>query len=82
MKVLHKSMKAIWMRDNKPYGWEVQEVRFAGLASRLLDCKERIEEYLEGKVENIPELEEEILPYADWGLQYNLYRGLISVSNI
>jgi hypothetical protein len=82
VKVLHKSMKAIWMRDNKPYGWEVQEVRFAGLASRLLDCKERIEEYLEGKVENIPELEEEILPYADWGLQYNSYRGLISVSNI
>ena len=82
VKIFHKSMKEIWMRDNKPFGWEVQEIRFGGLYSRILDCKERIEEYLDGKVENIPELEEEILPYADWGLQYNSYRGLVSVSTL
>ena len=48
--------------------------------SRVLDCKERLEEYLNGDVERIPELEEEILPYGDIGLQHNAYRGLISVN--
>ena len=75
-------MKEIWMRDNKPFGWEIQEIRFGGLYSRILDCKERLEEYLDGKVENVPELEEDILPYADWGLQYNLYRGSVSTSTL
>lgn len=71
-----------WLKEYKPFGWEIQEIRLGGLRARILDCKERLIEYIDGKVENIPELEEEILPYADWGLQYNLYRGLISVSEI
>ena len=70
------------MTEYKPYGWEIQQIRLSGLQGRLLDCRERLIEYIQGKVENIPELEEEILPYADWGLQYNLYRGLVSVSEI
>ncbi len=77
-----KYMRKMWMKEYKPYGWEIQQIRLSGLRGRILDCRERLVEYLEGKVENIPELEEEILPYADWGLQYNLYRGLVSVSEL
>ena len=77
-----KTMRCMWMTEYKPYGWEVQQIRLSGLQGRLMDCRERLIEYLQGKVESIPELEEEILPYADWGLQYNLYRGLVSVSEL
>ncbi len=79
---LYKAFKFRWNKENKPYGWEVYEVRFGGLRSRVLNCKERLEEYLAGKVDTIPELEEEILPYADWKLQYNAYRGLVRVGEI
>lgn len=78
----YETFKKQWAIENKPYGWEIHEVRLGGLRSRILNCKERIREYLSGKVDSIPELEEEILPYADWKLQYNNYRGLVSVSDI
>lgn len=78
----YQCFRRLWMKENKPFGWEVHEVRLGGLRSRLLDCRARIEEYLLGAVENIPELDEDILPYADWKLQYNRYRGLVSVSDI
>lgn len=78
----YKAFKYRWKKENKPYGWEVYEVRLGGLRSRIADCKERLEEYLAGKVDKIPELEEEILPYADWKLQYNAYRGLVTVGEI
>ena len=74
--------KKLWMTDMKPYGWEVQTARLGGLESRILDCKQRLEEYLSGKTDRIPELEETILEYADWGLQYNSYRGSVTVSQI
>ncbi len=77
-----RAFKKYWETDYKPYGWEVHQIRLGGLYTRVLDCKERLEDYLNGKVESIPELEEEILPYADWGLQYNRYRGLVSVSQL
>ncbi len=77
-----QNFRRYWMKDYKPYGWDVQQIRISGLIGRLRDAKERLEEYLSGTTDRIPELEEEILPYANWGLQYNLYRGLISVSNI
>lgn len=75
-----KAFRKLWLKEYRPYGWEIQQLRFGGLHARVLDCKERLEEYLNGDVERIPELEEEILPYGDIGLQHNAYRGLISVN--
>ena len=80
IKQFGKSFRNLWLKEYKPYGWEMQLLRFGGLHARVLDCRERIEEYLDGKVERIPELEEEILPYGDSGLQHNDHRGLISVN--
>lgn len=78
----YRTFKHCWMKENKPYGWEVSEVRLGGLRSRILDCRERLELYLNGEIKEIPELSETILPYADWGLQYNSYLGLVSVTNL
>ncbi len=77
-----ESMRYIWMLDNKPYGWEIHTIRLGGLKARILDLARRLEDYLEGKVEEIPELTEKILPYADWGLQWNQYKGSVSVSEL
>ena len=71
-----------WLAQNKPQGLEVQEIRLGGLCARINDCKERLEAYLAGEVTEIHELNETILPYANWGLQYNLYRGLVTVSEL
>ena len=53
-----------WMIDNKPYGFDVQDIRLAGVRARVESCRKRILDYLDGKVERIEELECEILPYG------------------
>ena len=74
-----KAFKKCWMTENKPYNWEVHEIRLGGTMSRIMDCRDRLIEYLNGEVDEIPELNEVILPYADWGLQFNLYRDSVTV---
>ena len=46
-----------WMRRNKPEGYEILQIRLAGISKRLREAAQRIEEFLNGEAENIPELE-------------------------
>ena len=75
-----KSFRKLWLKEFRPHGWEVQQARFGGLYARIMDCRERIIEYLNGEVDSIPELEDDILTYGDIGLQHNSYRGLFTVN--
>ncbi len=77
-----KTMQNYWYADFKPYGWEINEVRFGGLISRLYDCSERIKLYLSGKTDDIPELNETIIPSGDDRVDCNVYKALISVSQL
>ena len=61
MKVLRKQ----WMAENKPFGFDVQEIRFGGLLLRLREAREQIGEYLDGKIGEIPELLVPRLPYRE-----------------
>lgn len=76
--VFAEAMRSIWMADGVPYGWEIHTIRFAGVQARLKDCARRLTEYLNGQLKEIPELNEEILEYAKWGLQWNRYRDSVS----
>ncbi len=76
------TLRAVWMKDNKPYGWDIQEMRLGALRARISDCLQRLKEYLAGDCERIPELEEKLLPYASWDSQFNSYCGFISVSEL
>lgn len=76
------TLRKVWMKENKPYGWDIQEMRLGGLKARLQDCVERLQEYLDGKTENIPELEEQLLPYSPWGSQFNKFCGFATVSQL
>lgn len=59
----HESFQTLWYTENKPYGFDVQDIRLGGLMQRLKSCRRRLLEYAQGTIENIPELEEELLPY-------------------
>ncbi len=82
IKSFRDTLRKVWMRDNKPYGWDIQEMRLGGLRARLLDAAQRLQEYLDGECFNIPELEETLLPYAPWETQFNSYRGFVTVSQL
>lgn len=49
--------RSIWMYTYKPFGWEVVEGRYGGLQARLATLADVVTAYLDGEVEEIPELE-------------------------
>jgi hypothetical protein len=65
--LFHRSM---WMATYKPFGWEVIEHRYGGLLARLDTLSDRLNDYLAGRLEAIPELTTDLqdpwakLPYA------------------
>ena len=67
------------MEENIPHGFDVHEIRLGGLYMRLKDCKQRLSLFVKGKIKSIPELEEELLPYAKFDSMYNLYKGFATV---
>lgn len=58
---LRTSHRRSWMEYNKPFGWEVHDIRYGGLIARFDTVKECIAAYLKGEIERIEELEEERL---------------------
>ena len=81
--VFYDKFKSLWFCENKPFGFEIHDARLGGLIMRLNSCKERLKAYADGKIEKIDELEEEIIPYRENPtLYFNIYRRLISVSDI
>ncbi len=56
-----KEYRLRWLKENKPQGLEIGQIRLAGVKARLEEAKLRLEEFLEKGTE-IPELEETILP--------------------
>lgn len=63
----YRGFKKQWNTENKPFGFEVQDIRLGGLRLRLLHCREVIKDYLGGKTQDIPELGGEILPARNYG---------------
>lgn len=53
--------KKQWLKDYKPFGYEVLNFRFGGVMARVDYAIATIENYLNGNIEKIEELEEEIL---------------------
>ena len=54
-----------WMRENKPHGFDVQDMRLGGLIHRTAACRKRIIDYVNGKTDKIDELCEKILPFGE-----------------
>lgn len=60
-----KAFRTAWFHDNKPHGFDVQDIRFGGMLQRLKSCRDRLQAYSEGKLDKIEELEEEMQNYYD-----------------
>lgn len=79
VKDFHKAFSYLWHKENKPYGFEIHDARLGGLLLRLETCYNRLNDYLIGNVDRIPELEEEILPVDDGKLlRHHSYAAIIS----
>ena len=57
----YTAFRAQWFKENKAFGFEVQDVRLGGLIRRVKNCTERLQDYVAGKTDRIEELEENIL---------------------
>lgn len=84
VKLLRKSHRKLYMKHHKPIGWEVLDIRYGGVISRIDTAIERLNDYLEGNIERIEELEEERLSYDNANIVPNppSYGRLCSASRL
>lgn len=63
--LFYEALKKWWMMENKPHGFDVQDIRIGGLLMRVKHCRERLADYAAGKTDRIEELEEpELNPFC------------------
>ena len=58
VKEFHKLHQKRWFEENKPHGFDVQDLRIGGLLQRIASCKERLMLFVIGETDEIPELAE------------------------
>ena len=64
--------RQIWLARSKAFGLERIQIRFAGQAARLEELIVRIQEYLDGEIDSIEELDAR-LPWSAPSMPYHLY---------
>ncbi len=47
----------VWLATYKPFGLEIIELRYGGLLARLQSLKKRVNDFIEGKINQIPEFD-------------------------
>lgn len=52
-----------WFKTNKPFGWEVIDIRYGGLLARIDTAISRLSDFTAGNIEQLEELEEERLNF-------------------
>ena len=81
--MFYAAYRALWYKENKAFGFEVQDIRLGGLMQRLKNCRERLTAYVKGKISAIDELEQEILPHEALNyFQYNNYAQTVSFNKL
>ena len=63
----HDAYRAQWMQENKPHGFDVQDIRLGGLMQRVKTCRARLEDYCAGRLDRLEELETKQLDFFDHG---------------
>ncbi len=79
VKTLWTLHRQVWMSQNKAFGFEVQCVRYGGLLLRLEEIALRVQQYLDGEIEQIEELEVPLEPLAE---RMGRYRSVATASSI
>ncbi len=63
IKALVEAHKKAFFTFNKPFGWELHDIRYGGMLLRFDSTKERIASFLAGEIDRLEELEQQRLPY-------------------
>lgn len=63
VELLQKSHMQNWFEIYKPLGWDTCDIRYGSLVSRINTAIYEINEYLEGRMERLEELEQPRLPF-------------------
>ena len=59
---LRKCHRSVWMAEFKPFGWEVLDIRYGGVLARMDTARERITDFLAGRLAALPECTQPLLP--------------------
>lgn len=79
------AFKKSWDENYHPQGYDVQDLRIGALKQRLKTARERVREYLDKKVNSIPELESKnvrLVPWEDELLSPAKWKDIVSVNVI
>ena len=71
--IFYRAFRNQWYGENKPHGFDIQDSRLGGLLQRMRSCMERLEDFRDGKIASIPELEEPILPLSEKHFQHRYW---------
>ena len=58
MEAFEAEFRAMWMSHNRPQGLETTQIRLAGAAERAAECVRRLLDYVSGRADTIPELDD------------------------
>ncbi len=79
----YEAHRTVWFKENKPHGFDVQDIRFGGLKQRIISCRRRLEQLLAGQCDRIEELDEDILPeYPQEHLTHQTWSHEVTVNII
>ena len=79
VKTLWDLHRAVWMAQNKVFGFEVQCVRYGGLLLRLEEVSMRIKQLLSGEIATVEELEVPVVPLPE---RMGRYHAVATASSI
>lgn len=90
IEVFYKAYRNLWYKENKPCGFDVQDIRIGGLKQRLSSCIDRLVEYVGGEIDEIPELNEKPLDLFGGGevidntetSYHNRWRFIVSANEL
>ncbi len=88
IEVFHGAFRKQWYLENKPFGFEVQDIRIGGLKERIRCVSWTVERYLRHETDRIEELEQERLlldtrenpGYATLPLYHNEWSSMVTAS--
>ena len=78
LKTFYHSFYNVWHTENKPFGWEVQDIRLGGLERRIKTCKSVLERYLKGELSRIDELDADVLPTGKVDILENRFDFIVT----
>jgi hypothetical protein len=84
--LFYDAYRTQWFSENKPHGFDIQDIRIGGLTRRLKNCKQMLNDFIKGKLDRIIELEEKILPFPEitsdkkGAISFNSWMRTVSVN--